>query len=53
MPASTFAYLRDQHVFWGAFRGIVISGEIKMMKPEPEIFECLLRRYELAPGVDR
>jgi putative hydrolase of the HAD superfamily len=49
MPASTFAYLREQHAFWSAFRGIVISGEIKMMKPEREIFEYLLRRYDLTP----
>jgi FMN phosphatase YigB (HAD superfamily) len=48
MPASTFAYLRGQHEFWDAFRGIVISGEIKMAKPEREIFEYLLRRYALA-----
>lgn len=48
MPAATFAYLRPKHSFWAVFRGIVISGEIKMMKPEPEIFEYLLRRYELS-----
>jgi putative hydrolase of the HAD superfamily len=50
MAASTFAYLRTQHAFWDAFRGIVISGEIKMMKPEREIFEYLLHRYELSPA---
>jgi putative hydrolase of the HAD superfamily len=50
MPASTFAYLKDSHAFWPHFRGIVISGEVRMMKPEPEIFEYLLRRYELTPG---
>jgi putative hydrolase of the HAD superfamily len=33
MPASTFAYLRKRYAFWPRFRGIVISGEIKMMKP--------------------
>jgi putative hydrolase of the HAD superfamily len=49
MPATTFAYLREQYTFWPMFRGIVISGEIRMMKPEPEIFEYLLRRYELSP----
>jgi putative hydrolase of the HAD superfamily len=47
MPASTFAYLREQHAFWNVFKGIVISGEIKMAKPEREIFEYLLRRYAL------
>jgi HAD superfamily hydrolase (TIGR01509 family) len=50
MPATTFAYLRPKHSFWTVFRGIVISGEIKMMKPEPEIFEYLLRRHELSPA---
>jgi putative hydrolase of the HAD superfamily len=48
MPATTFAYLRERYTFWSAFRGIVISGEIKMLKPEREIFEYLLRRYELS-----
>ena len=47
MSAPTFAYLREQHTFWDQFRGIVISGEVNMMKPEPEIFEYLLRRYGL------
>lgn len=48
MAASTFSFLREQHAFWDAFRGIVISGEIKMAKPEREIFEYLLRRYALS-----
>jgi putative hydrolase of the HAD superfamily len=48
MPASTFGYLRERHAFWNLFKGIVISGEIKMAKPEREIFEYLLRRYALA-----
>jgi putative hydrolase of the HAD superfamily len=49
MSAGTFEYLREKHVFWTAFRGIVISGKIQLMKPEREIFEYLLRRYELFP----
>ena len=48
MSAATFAYLRGQHAFWERFRGIVISGEVRMMKPEPEIFEYLLRRYDIS-----
>jgi HAD superfamily hydrolase (TIGR01509 family) len=31
------------------FRGIVISGEVQMMKPEPEVFAHLLEKYELRP----
>jgi putative hydrolase of the HAD superfamily len=50
MPASTFAYLRERHAFWPAFSGIVISGEIKMMKPEREVFEYLLDRFALVPA---
>ncbi|HWX81254.1 MAG TPA: HAD family phosphatase [Steroidobacteraceae bacterium] len=50
MAASTFEYLRERHAFWDAFRGIVISGEIKMAKPEREIFEYLLHRYALSAG---
>lgn len=50
MAASTFVYLREKHAFWTAFRGIVISGEIEVMKPDREIFEYLLRRYELSPA---
>jgi putative hydrolase of the HAD superfamily len=48
MSSATFEYLRQQHSFWGVFRGIVISGDIKMMKPEREIFDFLLSRYGLS-----
>jgi HAD superfamily hydrolase (TIGR01509 family) len=47
MSSDIFAYLRERHSFWGVFRGIVISGDIKLMKPEREIFELLLQRYGL------
>jgi len=47
ISSDIFAYLRERHSFWGVFRGIVISGDIQMIKPEREIFEFLLRRYGL------
>ena len=50
MSSDMFAYLRERHSFWGVFRGIVISGDIRMMKPEREIFEFLLQRYGLVAG---
>jgi putative hydrolase of the HAD superfamily len=50
MPATTFAYLRQRYDLWSVFRGIVISGEIRMMKPEREIFDHLLTRYQLVAG---
>jgi len=48
MSSATFQYLRQRHSFWDLFRGVVISGEVRMMKPEREIFEYLLDRYGLS-----
>jgi FMN phosphatase YigB (HAD superfamily) len=47
MPAAVYAYLRKRHSFWDAFSGIVISGEVQMMKPEPEVFVHLLEKCNL------
>lgn len=42
--AEKFALVRDRHEFFGWFELIVLSGEEKVCKPDPEIFEILLRR---------
>jgi putative hydrolase of the HAD superfamily len=47
MPVSVYAHVRLRHEFWDAFSGIVISGEVKMMKPEREVFQHLLTRFKL------
>src|SRR4029077_3901631 len=47
MPASIYAHLRQRHSFWDVFNGIVISGEVQMMKPEAEVFLHLLEKYAL------
>lgn len=47
ISADIFEYLRERHSFWHVFRGIVISGALKMMKPDPEIFHHLLALYGL------
>jgi len=47
ISADIFEYLRERHSFWHVFKGIVISGAIQMMKPEPEIFHHLLALYGL------
>src|SRR5262249_55504447 len=47
MSSDTFEYLRVRYTFWGVFRGIVISGDLKLLKPEREIFEHLLERHGL------
>jgi putative hydrolase of the HAD superfamily len=47
VSSDIFKYLRQRHAFWNVFRGIVISGDLQLIKPEPEIFHHLLQRYEL------
>jgi putative hydrolase of the HAD superfamily len=47
MPAPMYEHLRRRHTFWDVFRGVVVSGEIQMMKPEPQIYRHLLERFDL------
>ncbi len=49
MPAATAEYLRSKYSFWKAFRGVVISGEIRLLKPDAAIFDHIARRYGLNP----
>jgi putative hydrolase of the HAD superfamily len=49
MPATTADYLRARYSFWRMFRGIVISGEIRLLKPDPAIFEYIVARFSLDP----
>lgn len=36
--------------FLALFRDIVVSGEVKMLKPDPAIFELSLERFGVEPG---
>jgi len=42
--AETFAIVRHEFEFLNLFDEIVLSGEVKMIKPEPEIFELCLQK---------
>jgi 2-haloacid dehalogenase len=42
--AETFPIVRHEFVFLELFDGIILSGEVKLIKPEPEIFELCLQR---------
>jgi putative hydrolase of the HAD superfamily len=48
MPTSIYAHLRERHGFWHLFTGIVISGEIKLMKPEAAVFDHLLQKFAIS-----
>jgi putative hydrolase of the HAD superfamily len=50
MPGETFAQLERDHDFWDAFDGLVISYRIGHCKPEPAIYEHLLKTFDLAPS---
>jgi len=47
MPANTYRYLQAHYDYWHYFKGVVISAEIGQVKPEPAIFEYLLKHYAL------
>lgn len=44
---ETFPSQRHRFAFMDWFRGIVVSGEEKVIKPDPRIFRILLDRYGL------
>ena len=43
-PAEKFALVRPQYPFFEWFDGVVISGDVGLVKPEQAIFELLLER---------
>ena len=48
--AETFVQARALYPFLNEFDGIVVSGEIKALKPGPEIYRTLLEQYDLTAG---
>jgi putative hydrolase of the HAD superfamily len=50
MPEPFAAHLERSHDFVGWFSDGVFSARVKMIKPEPEIFELASRRFGAAPA---
>jgi len=44
---ETFAHARERYPWLARFRGIVVSGEERCVKPDPQIYHTLLARYGL------
>ena len=48
-PMETFPLARQRFGFLCRFAGILISGEVAVIKPEPRIFELLIERFAIDP----
>ena len=48
--AETFPIARPRFPFLEWFEGIVISGEVRLAKPDVKVFEHLIERHELEPA---
>lgn len=50
MHLASIAHLEEHYDIWELFDGIVISSRIQKVKPEMQIYEHLLNRYQLEPA---
>jgi 2-haloacid dehalogenase len=48
--AETFGMARERFEFLSWFDGVVVSGEERIVKPDPRIFRLLLDRFGLDPA---
>ena len=48
--AETYQPTRKRFAFLSWFRGILVSGEVGVIKPDPRIFELLIERFAINPG---
>jgi 2-haloacid dehalogenase len=48
--AETFPWALDNFSFLHDFEGILVSGEDKLAKPDPAIYQLLLDRYDIDPA---
>jgi 2-haloacid dehalogenase len=47
--AETYAPARERFAFLSWFQGILVSGEVGVIKPDPRIFELLIERFAISP----
>jgi putative hydrolase of the HAD superfamily len=47
MSEPIFAHLEESHDFFKLFEGIVVSAAVKLVKPEPGIYEHLRDRFAI------
>lgn len=47
--AETFPIALERFEFFQLFEGILVSGKEKLIKPDPKIYELMMKRFELKP----
>jgi putative hydrolase of the HAD superfamily len=47
MSHSTWEFLQPRHEFWTRFKGIVISAQVGLVKPDAAIYRHLLESHAL------
>jgi putative hydrolase of the HAD superfamily len=50
MSHTTWEYLAPRHDFWKGFDGLVISAQIRMVKPDRAIYRHMLSTFALDPA---
>ena len=50
MSRTTWEYLSPRHDFWRRFEGIVISAQLRLVKPDRAIYQHLLKQWSLDPA---
>lgn len=48
--AETFPFAVRRFEFLGWFQGILLSGETKLLKPDPRLFQILFEKFAVAPA---
>lgn len=48
--AETFPFAKKRFEFLQWFRAVFLSGEVRLVKPDPRIFQCFCERFALQPG---
>lgn len=49
-PEDLFRILSAKYEFFRLFDGGVVSSDVKLLKPDPEIYRTLLRNYNINPA---
>jgi 2-haloacid dehalogenase len=48
--AETFPFALRRFEFLRWFHGVLLSGEVRLVKPDPRIFQLLFERYDIDPA---